>query len=174
MTSIYKGMAASALDAFKVQPNSRPQRARVASLLLGIVTLIAALGGVVYNVSTFASVLGGATDEAASVPELPHFRTAFYVMSAVCLSCYGLMILGACRMLRGRSYPTTLLVLVWAFEVLYFFLVGASWLLPGIGSSIAGATGVANGGLMFQFAILLPLWGPLLALWIGRHRSPAG
>lgn len=59
------------------------------------------------------------------------------------------------------------------FEIGYFVLVGMSWQLPDFGESIAGASGVANGGMMAQFFILLPLWGPPAVLWIKRrHDAP--
>jgi hypothetical protein len=35
---------------------------------------------------------------------------------------------------------------------------------------VAGATGVANGGMMAQFFILLPIWGPVVVLW-ARQRA---
>jgi hypothetical protein len=172
MSSIYAGMRDSALAASKAR--ARRPRGRGPAIALAIVTLVCALLGVAYNVTTLAHVLGGSGDAAAEAYELTHFRAAFYVMSAVCLACYAALVLGGWRLLRGHSNAAVLLVCVWLFEVVYFACVAAAWFLPGIGASIAGATGVANGGLMYQFALFLPVWGPLVALWFRyRQASPA-
>ncbi|MCH7813117.1 MAG: hypothetical protein IID40_03760 [Planctomycetes bacterium] len=59
---------------------------------------------------------------------------------------------------------------VMIFEVVYFFGIAffgiaLLWMTPGIGRSVAAASGISSGGLMFQFLPLFPLWGPLLARW---------
>jgi len=55
------------------------------------------------------------------------------------------------------------------FEVMYFFFIAMLWIHPEFGLSIGAATGVANGGLMFQFLIGFPLWAPLAVIW-ARYR----
>ena len=59
---------------------------------------------------------------------------------------------------------------VLVIEVVYFFLIGLLWLHPTIGRSIAGASGVAIGGLMAQFITLLPVWAPIL-LWAAKRKQ---
>jgi len=47
--------------------------------------------------------------------------------------------------------------------------------MPEIGHSVGAASGVANGGLMFQLIILFPIWGGILGFWTKRKsRSPRG
>jgi hypothetical protein len=59
------------------------------------------------------------------------------------------------------------------FEVIYFLSVSLLWTRLTSGMSVAAATGVANGGLMVQFVILFPLWGPLV-LWWAKKRLDQG
>ena len=89
---------------------------------------------------------------------LSYFYPAFYTMSAVCVVCYVLLLACSTALLRSRVRWSGLLTGVLVFEVVYFFAVAALWMVPTIGQSVAGATGVANGGLMAQFIILFPLW----------------
>ena len=152
----------------------RPRRGPVATAL-GIVTLLCAVLGLAYNASTLADVLSGSKDAIARERPLMHFHAAFYGMSAICITCYLLLILGAIWLMRGRPHATRLLAGVWFFEIAYFFLVGTLWGVPVLGASIAGATGLADGGMMFQFILLLPLWGPLAIFWMRcRQGSTSG
>jgi hypothetical protein len=73
-------------------------------------------------------------------------------------------------LLRSRLRWARLISLVFLFELIYLFAIGALWLKPTFGRSIAAATGVANGGLMAQFVVLLPIWGPV-SLWWGVDRA---
>jgi hypothetical protein len=73
-------------------------------------------------------------------------------------------------LVRSRLRWTRLVIFILLFEVGYFFAVGLLWLEPTIGRSDAAATGVANGVLIAQFAILLRLWEPLLQWWANSKR----
>ena len=64
-----------------------------------------------------------------------------------------------------------MLISVWLFEIDYFLAVGAAWRIPNVGESIAGPSGVANGGMMAQFFILLRVWGPLAVFCIKRQHE---
>jgi hypothetical protein len=67
-----------------------------------------------------------------------------------------------------------MLCALWLFEIVCFLVLGPMWHVPGVGPRIAGATGVANGGMMAQFFILLPFWGPPAIFWMkGRHAAPS-
>ncbi len=97
------------------------------------------------------------------------FYPAFYSMSASCVTFYAVLAWCGVRFVRlrpGAAWPFTVLMIV---EVVYFFSVAAfAMRVPDVGMSIAGALGVANGGLMAQFVILFPLWGPASAMWARR------
>jgi hypothetical protein len=136
--------------------------------VLAIITITCAVLGIAYNAGSLTHLIG--RDGERELTRLTPFALAFWGMTGICLACYGALIFGGLQLLRGRSQALFLLAGVWLFEILYFVIVAASWLLPEVGLSIAAATGVANGGLMLQFVILLPLWGPLLALWLGWRR----
>ncbi len=89
-------------------------------ILLGVVSIIGAVLGLLYNISTLWASSSGAFEKLIS-------------------------------------------------EALYFFSLGfVGWHLKGASLSIAAASGVANGGLMAQFIILLPLWGIVLTLWVRK------
>ena len=138
--------------------------ARVALGFVGAVAIVLALCGFAYNFSTirvdYSNAFGHDID--------PYFYHAFYTMSAICLACYTLLLYIGVQMIRGKTDVTRLLVLLIAFEVLYFFAIGSLWLLPDYGMSIGGATGVANGGLMIQVFSLFPLWAPPVAFIASR------
>ena len=105
---------------------------------------------------------------------MTHFYAAFYAMSAICVVCYLILFWGGYQLARRRFSVSWLLISAWLFEIVYFLVIGLTWRIPDLGGSIAGATGVANGGLMAQFFILLPFWGPLAIFWVKRrHASPS-
>ncbi len=98
-------------------------------------------------------------------PDYPYFNVAFLVMSAICIICeltvffFGISFVR----LKSRAFPFFVSLLV--FEVVYVFSIGAfGWGYPDrkISLSIAAATGVANGGLMWQLMTLFVLWAPIL------------
>jgi hypothetical protein len=90
-------------------------------------------------------------------------------MSVICVTCYVTLLVIGVQFVRLRPRLVPLFVGVMVFEVLYFFGIGFFWTSPALGMSVAGATGIANGGLMFQFITLFPLWGSLLARWARRR-----
>jgi len=98
-------------------------------------------------------------------PSEPYFRHAFYTMSAICVACYSMLAYVGVQFVRAKSSPLRLFVGLMIFEVAYVFGLGAFWSTSRLGLSIAAASGVANGGLMFQLVALFPLWGSLLARW---------
>jgi hypothetical protein len=56
-------------------------------------------------------------------------------------------------------------------EVLYFFAIGGLWTLPNAGRGIGAATGIANGGLMVQFVLLMPIWIPIAFALLGLYHE---
>jgi hypothetical protein len=148
------------------------QRANFPSILVGVVLVIAAGLGLLYNAMTLNAAWAGAFAQLSSDENLPYFYHALGLMSAFCILCYLTLIVCGIDLVRSRLRWSRLVTLILILEVGYFFAVGSLWLEPTIGHSVAAATGVANGGLMVQFAILLPLWAPLV-LWWARSREAA-
>lgn len=137
--------------------------------LIGAIAIICAAFGLYYNGSSIVVSFSGAFTEGESRHDTPYFYPAFYIMSAICILCYSLLIVFGVQFIRGRAFRVEWFITLVLFEIVYFFSIGMLWLVPGIGMSVAAATGVANGGLMVQFLILFPLWAPLLAFWAQRR-----
>jgi hypothetical protein len=97
--------------------------------------------------------------------------TAFYLMSAICIVCYLSIIAASVGLCLGSATCARLLAMVLLFEVLYFFAIGALWTLPTAGRGIGAATGIANGGLMVQFLLLMPIWIPIVFAFLGLYRE---
>ena len=140
---------------------------------VGLLAIAFALLGLLYNSSTLAVGLSGAFSELARDRELDYFYPAFYTMSAICIGCYAVLFVCGVQFVRVRTGVLPLFVGVLVFEVVYFFTVALTWAVPSVGLSIAAATGVSNGGLMFQGCVLFPRWAPLLAWWSKRRLSRA-
>ena len=129
---------------------------------VGLASIACAGLGFWYNGSSIGTDLSGSQNP-------PYFAHFFYAMSAICLACYTALLYVGIQFLRLKTAALPLLVGVVLFEIAYFFATAMAWPIPGIGDAAASATGVANGGLMFQAIIAFPLWGPLAALWAKRR-----
>ncbi|OYW73128.1 MAG: hypothetical protein B7Z37_22710 [Verrucomicrobia bacterium 12-59-8] len=141
---------------------------------IGAIAILCAVFGLWYNAYTLELAFSGKLQARGEPHEEPYFELAFYVMSAVCVICYLLLIFFGIQFLRGRTVHVRAFTRLLIFEVIYFFLIAMLWLVPDpdMGMSIAAATGIANGSLMAQFVILFPLWAPPLAFWAQRHLPP--
>lgn len=142
---------------------------RAVIVATGVVTLLCALFGLLYTAQSLAVSLGGGFGDLARHHQMTHFYPAFYLMSAVSIACYVALLWGAFQLTRQRFSYSGLLIGVWLFEIVYFLAVGLLFRSSQLGASVAGATGVANGGMMAQFFILLPVWGPIAVLWTKRR-----
>lgn len=147
--------------------NSKP---RGSVLIVGLVATVASLFGLWINGTTIVTALRGGFSGLVNQQGLSYFYPAFAVMSGICILCYVLLLVLGIDLLRSRLRWSRLLTGLLIFEVVYFFSIALFWLVPSIGMSVGAATGVANGGLMFQFIILFPLWAPLI-LWRARRKS---
>jgi len=143
--------------------------AKIAAAALGVVSILCAALGLFYNASSILAGFSGAFQKLVDDEKLSHFYPAFYTMSAVCVACYLILFFCGVEFLRSRFRFVWLFVALLVFEVVYFLSIGVCWLMPILGHTIGAATGVANGGLMFQFLILFPLWGAVLAFWTKRR-----
>jgi hypothetical protein len=140
--------------------------ARAIFIILGVFSLISAGLGLLYNFGTLSAVWSGAFDEVRSElgEELPKVETAYYTMWAICTAFYlGLAFCGA-QFLRYRHEIIWTFTGIMAAEVLFFIIVGRLWAHSPYAASISAATGIAAGGLMVQFLLLFPLWGPIAGL----------
>lgn len=142
---------------------------KMVAVVLGVVSVLCAAVGLFYNASSLFISFSGGFQTLVVREKLSYFYPAFYTMSAVCVACYLILFFCGVEFLRSRFRFVWMFVSVLAIEVIYFFSIGVCWLIPSLGDGIGAATGVANGGLMFQFLILFPLWGAVLAFW-ARHR----
>jgi hypothetical protein len=133
-------------------------------MFVGAISIILALLGWSYN---FVTLRADYSAPPHPIGE-PYFYWALYTMSTVCIVCYALLFYIGVQMIRGKTDVVRLLTFLIVFEVLYFFAVGSLWLMPEYGRSIAAATGVSNGGMMFQLLVLFPIWAPILAFLASR------
>ena len=136
---------------------------------LGIVAIVCAVLGLVYNAATLFFALQGAFEQVIHDFEAEHFYPVFYAMSAICVLSYAVLLWCGVQFLRSPAPPARTFTALLVFELLYFWSPGVLSQLPSVGLSIGAATGVANGGLVVQGAILLPIWGPPVALWLARR-----
>ncbi len=127
--------------------------------------------GLLYNAISLFAAFSGALDQSSDIADLPYFFTAFYVMSAICIGSYLAIIAASVGLCRGSATCARLHAMLLLFEVLYFFAVGALWTLPSAGRGIGAATGIANGGLMVQFLLLMPIWIPIVFAFLGLYRE---
>lgn len=139
-------------------------------VVVGVACILLALAGIGYNAITLTQDYSGTLQEFSNDPEydeesLSHFYTVFYALSGICILFYLLLAFTGVQLIRSKHNWVFVLLGIVVVEVLYFFMLGQSWRSPEYGLSIAAASGVSSGGLMFQAFVLFPLWGPLAAIW---------
>ncbi len=131
---------------------------------VGIISIILAIIGIGYN------MLGLSADfsDVHNNYEIPYFYYAFYIMSSICMVCYAFLIICGIKFLFLKTRIYKLFIGILVFEIIYFFSLSVMCMLPKIGMSISAATGVANGGLMFQGFILFPFWAPFVVIYASK------
>ena len=157
-----------------MEPSISRRSLNIPAIAVGVVAIVTASLGLLYNAMMINSAIQGAFAPMNAQDDLPYFYHALFIMSAICIACYLILVVCGISLIRSRLDSSRLVTLVLLFEVGYLFAIGTLWLEPTIGHSVAAATGVANGGMVIQMIILLPLWGPLLLWWANRreHLSP--
>ncbi|MCC9658823.1 hypothetical protein [Rhodopirellula halodulae] len=138
---------------------SRTRTQCVAGRVVASVVCVTSALGLLYNFSSIPSLLSR-DDSTWTAP--PYFEPAYSTMSFFCTSFYTCLIYYSTRLWTGRYGASRAITCLLAAEVGYFFASSFLWVTPTIGRGVAAATGVANGGLMVQFLILLPLWAPIV------------
>lgn len=142
-------------------------------IVVGVLCVAFAILGLWYNSASLAGFLKHADHD----PEAPYFVPAYIIMSAICVVCCGLLFIFGGLLVLMKTRISYAVIGVLLFEVAYFFSVGLFFFFiglmgiapaRGLAMSVARAMGIANGGLMFQFMVLFPVWGALLLLWAQR------
>jgi hypothetical protein len=144
--------------------------ARILLRSVGILAVLLAIAGLLYTAaSSYQVVVSDDIDQLATEHGAPYIRAAFYVMASICVAFYLVLLLCGVRFVLLHSGLWWLFTAILAAEVLYYFSIGYwFWPHPTLGRSIAGATGISSGGLMFQFLLLFPLWAPV-AVYLARR-----
>lgn len=143
--------------------------AKIILSVIGSISVITALFGLWYNGSTLLVAFSGAFSDDKTTEEMPYLLLAFYSMSAICIVCYFFLAIFGYQFIRGRYHNMSKFVALVIFEVVFFFSIALLWIVPNVGLSLGGATGISMGGLMAQFFILFPLWAPPVAVWAKRQ-----
>ena len=138
-------------------------------LVLGtaLITILCCLIGLYYNISGLKAVISKGHGQPEEIEAAPFIWPAFYTMSAICIAFYLCLIGFSIDLIGGSSRAVVPFAIVMFLEAVYLVGVGALWKHPTIGYSFACASGIANGGLMVQFIIALPLWAPFI-LWMAK------
>lgn len=135
---------------------------------VAVAVLVSASLGLLYNLSSMPNILS--RDRVVWVTP-QYFDVAYWTMSLICIAFYAGLICYALRLWGGLPGSARAITCLLAGEVAYFFGISLLWLMPTIGLGVGAATGVANGGLMVQFLVLLPLWVPAAFLIFRLYES---
>jgi hypothetical protein len=144
-----------------------PRAARLVLRIVGTIIVLCASLGLLYNGASLFIVASGALDGAQFGLPVPYLYEAFYMLSAVCVSCYLALLLCGVQFIRLSTSLFWLFAFALIVEAALYYGTGRLWLHPVYGGSVAAATGIAEGGLMFQSLIFLPIWAPIL-VWAAR------
>jgi hypothetical protein len=143
--------------------------------IFGLMTfLVAVVSGFFTLIPTITVEIGGAE----STPDAPHFVAVFFAMVAINLAFEVLLAIAGILLWQAKTVGLTICNAIFPAEILYSLIVFALWspgLSGGLGTSIAGATGVGNGGLVVQWITGYPVIA-LVVLNVLRPRldpSPA-
>ncbi|TWT74748.1 hypothetical protein [Allorhodopirellula solitaria] len=133
---------------------------------IAVCVFITAGFGLFYNLPPPDSLLsvseGGPIDP-------PYFRFAYFLMAAICVCFYCALIYQSTCLWKGFPGAARAITRIFVAEVAYFFLIPMLWIVPVVREGVGPAMGIANGGLMAQFLIFLPLWAPLLFRAFGLY-----
>jgi hypothetical protein len=135
---------------------------------LGVAAVILAMGGFIYTGTSIFWVAAGTVDQLAVEHNATHVHASFYTMASICLLFYSVILVCGVQFFRLRGGLWWLFALVLLLEVALQFVVGRLWLHPTLGQSVAAATGIALGGLSFQFLLGFPFWAPVVAYLCNR------
>ena len=126
--------------------------------VVGILALCCSAFALWYNVQAVTSAL----NREANPPEAEYFHLGVYLLTtlaALIAVCIGW---GGFELIRLRQRGATIIAFFGIAPLIILSVLGALWLVPHFGKSIAMASGVSMGGLMPVLITLLPLWAWLL------------
>jgi len=147
--------------------NKIPRRILVT---VGVACLILSAAGIWYNSGYLLKDYSGMFEEYNTVAaDLSYFYVALYVLSGICVTFYVLLAITGIQLIKLKTQWAFMLLSIIIAEVVYYIILGYMWQHPEYGFSIAAASGVSSGGLVFQVFILFPIWAPAAALW-ARNR----
>jgi hypothetical protein len=142
--------------------------ARLLLRFVGLVSLGCAVFGFWYLYNTVQADYAPLTSKMG----LRYFTESYFVMAGICCCCFATLAYCAVSFLRCRFEAFRLFVLLVLVEIGYALCLII--LLPAfprnVALSVGAATGVANGGLVAQAYLLLPLWGPF-AVFVARRSA---
>jgi len=141
--------------------------AKIYLIIIGLISIGSGLHGIHYNSYTFFV-------NYPNYPDAPYFYSSFYIMSFICIACYISLLFCGAHFLFLRTKVIKIFVGTMIVEIIYLLAnvllpLMAMWLFPKLGHSIAGATGVAGGGMVTQIDILFPVWAPFVAIWASKR-----
>jgi len=93
---------------------------RISVNIVGVVAIIVALGGLIYNGISLSFAQSGAYSDLIKQQKLSYFYQAFYAMSGICIICYVIILLSGIALIRKRDSWSIILTGVLIFEVIYF------------------------------------------------------
>ena len=99
----------------------------------------------------------------------PYFNQAFKIMSGICITFYALLFIIGVQFIRGKTGVWPYLMFLLIAEFFYFMSVSSMWMSSEYGMCVAAATGVANGGLMYQVGWWYPVWAPIVGFVASRR-----
>ncbi len=134
-------------------------------MVVGVTAIVLAMLGLWYNYSTLFLDYSLLLEQPEKEHEFENFYPIFYTMSGICLGFYLILIASGVQLIRKKTGWAFVLLAVVLVELSYFVIVGYFWVHSPCRFSIAAASGVSSGGLMYQAAVVFPIWGPLSALW---------
>lgn len=107
-------------------------------------------------------------------PGEPFFRAAFWTMCGINILFLVALIFVSVMLLKLRPRAALVHTCLFLALIFYVWMIGPLWLLPGgVGSSIAGASGVADMGVALLTLFPVPYLYPLLSVVcvnIARYR----
>lgn len=143
-------------------------RGAVTLRLIGAYSVLCAILGLFITWSSMPGVLARYADKGAPEAFLP----AYFAMTGISTAILALLLVAGVRIFRQRQGALTIFIVASTLPLLMLFLTGMAWLSPGLGLSIAAATGVSQMGLTLFIITLFPLWAPFVAAWaIRREKS---
>ncbi|MCK4886395.1 MAG: hypothetical protein KAS96_03345 [Planctomycetes bacterium] len=123
--------------------------------------MIMVFGGAVFMVGTVLSLPILELNDA----EGPYTSYFFFLYTGINFIFLFFLAMSSVRLFKFNSKGISLLKLVLKVELVYFIVTSLLWLVPPIGMSAGGATGIGNMGISPQFLIIYPVTGPV-ALWV--------